>query len=741
VELEETLPEANWVNDPELLAHLQLVPWLLLPAAVDAEASLAEGFALLDRFVEHRAYDQRSQSGGKWKSLALRAVDGDATKTQGSENYGSASVYGPTEIAALCPETMRWLQHLTDIDKCERIRFMLLEPGAEITVHSDAPEKDCSLAINIALNMPDGCDFWVHLQPDGSQDEYSKKIPILPATAFLFNTAPFHAVVNRSSSPRLHIIVHGPLRFTNEQLLSWARVQNGGLVHHQVLGRLWRQKVSRQGPLGQDSALYRDLMTVGLRRDSLPADLVLGLVQRSIHDELLAEESLRITTAGLYPFKAERLPLDLLDGWLQRKLAQGYRFAVIVETGVYIESVADFIEAVFAEIATMDAAGQAISGPILAHSGETPRLHEKLLLVNLSAWQKLGAPEFCPQFSQGNFPAWHGSDEHYIGNFTPKWLESLDSPSACSSKLGFGSPVLAAVLQQNGTVLNLSERLRATIDYLNPRQVRGENYRRVWSSVQKQLDKGKTRAFVFNTEPLAFALPDFSPELLVCPASGLKSIAIFNDLRNKGADGLKVYVIDHGREALNYYRRLMECESLGEVVLLQHQVLLRQGLATSEDVKRTRRFMNSVVREKFMGDAKEFMLALRAFREAATFFEADYLVDHEKLLSLLQPFSKILFWHSNAWEMNSALYRYLPAQLQLNYRQFVLRLARAHNLGAWLAHNRYHATLGPSFLEPQIFLTDGADSAAHPEFSHFENIVHPPVEGARRNGEVHSGLV
>lgn len=224
----DNLIPAKWIKNPELLAHLQLCPWIFLPIKFSAQNCMEEAMRQLDRFVSHRVYDQKSVSGGKWKSLALQSSYGNPSHTENFDKYGATdNDYMLTDVAEKCPYVMELLEQITEISQCKRIRFMLLEPGAEIIVHSDAPHKDTSLAVNIAFNMPANCEFWVDLNPDGVFNKFSKKIPIQDESAFIFNTSTYHKVFNHSPIPRMHLIFHGPLRFSADSLLEIARRQNG----------------------------------------------------------------------------------------------------------------------------------------------------------------------------------------------------------------------------------------------------------------------------------------------------------------------------------------------------------------------------------------------------------------------------------------------------------------------------------------------------------------------------------
>lgn len=149
---------AKWPNAGELHRHLEYTPWLFLPLEFDHRGCFDEATAFLDRFVVHRSSYQSSmeKKPGQWKSLGIHALNGDFTKTQNHVDYGvDTPNYSITEIARHCPKTMAFLAELTDLSQCQRVRFMLLEPGAKIHVHSDAPDREVSYAVNIALNMPE----------------------------------------------------------------------------------------------------------------------------------------------------------------------------------------------------------------------------------------------------------------------------------------------------------------------------------------------------------------------------------------------------------------------------------------------------------------------------------------------------------------------------------------------------------------------------------------------------------
>ncbi len=102
---------------------------------------------------------------------------------------------------------------------------MLLEPGAQIDVHSDCLTSDVAFTCSIALNQPEECKFWIDVNSDGSHNEYTKCIPFKEGTVMLINIAKYHYVVNNSSTPRIHIIAIAPIRKTKLELIQLAQEQ------------------------------------------------------------------------------------------------------------------------------------------------------------------------------------------------------------------------------------------------------------------------------------------------------------------------------------------------------------------------------------------------------------------------------------------------------------------------------------------------------------------------------------
>jgi len=257
---------AYWVQGKELFRHLDLVPYLRIPGDFDYQGCYQEAFKLLSRFVAHpnNVLSETVESQGRWKSLALRALDGDEQKTLYQTHYHvKEPQYEMTKVASLCPKTITFLHGITDFDKCERIRFMLLEPGARIHVHSDARNLDVCPSVNIALNMPEGCRFVVDCNEDGSHHKFTCEVPFVAGDIMIVNIAKFHYVVNNSNVPRIHIIINGPVKFTPEELMLRARIQNQLDSEKKIIHELVKKyKAMGEGALPQ-SLQYK----MGLHKD------------------------------------------------------------------------------------------------------------------------------------------------------------------------------------------------------------------------------------------------------------------------------------------------------------------------------------------------------------------------------------------------------------------------------------------------------------------------------------------
>jgi len=241
----------------ELFRHLELRPYIRIPLNFDYKACLAEALSLLQYFRPNCGdlLSDKSRS-AQWKALALRAIAGDPGRTN-FERSNHLSSFRMTYYADRCPKTLEFLKNITQLEKCQRIRFMLLEPGARIYPHSDAHHLNVYPSLNIALNMPAGCEFVIECNPDGSWNPHTKVLPFMPGDLMILNIAKFHFLHNNSDLNRIHIIFTGPIRYSIGELLRMARDQNNLSNIKDVMHALrHKYQASESGSLPQ-SILYK----------------------------------------------------------------------------------------------------------------------------------------------------------------------------------------------------------------------------------------------------------------------------------------------------------------------------------------------------------------------------------------------------------------------------------------------------------------------------------------------------
>lgn len=170
--------------------------YLKLDIPFPHEAMLAEAKALRHRYVEHRGGESKG-----WQSLTLHGFG--ENKTGVWKDYGfKSSVEASdhmfwTEAADLCPVTKNFFLTNFPCNKFGRIRFMLLEAGGYIGMHSDS-NTPLLENINMVLNNPDEC---VWTWGDGDPNP-----PMKPGGAYAMNIHYKHAVYNNSDQDRYHII-------------------------------------------------------------------------------------------------------------------------------------------------------------------------------------------------------------------------------------------------------------------------------------------------------------------------------------------------------------------------------------------------------------------------------------------------------------------------------------------------------------------------------------------------------
>jgi len=715
----------------ELNQHLDLVPYLRIPFEFDHEGCLQEAMELLDQFVIHRPYEQTSNTSTNWKSLALHGLDGDKTKTHCHSYYGNYSnpTYKLTEIAKKCPKTLQFLSKLTTFEQCERVRFMLLEPGAKIKVHSDAPNQAVAVAINIALNMPQGCHFYIDSNSDGSHNSYTKMIPFKAGNLFMVNVAKYHYVENNSNIPRLHIIVHGPLNLDDKELLQLARQQNSLPDSKALL----RQLIIKYAFLGMDLDLRSNLLlewkTQGLSHESLPSSI--GLVVTNpvnLTDSDLRTECVhQITLASLCPLKPIVVDSDQLDPWLQSYSANSTsEFVVIIAAGTLVGDPSSFVIELLKAISQMRANQAMICGHIINRqdfTSDAPHLHEQFTILDIEKYRKatsiaLGSFHLNQLI---DFPNYLVSTECVHDDYTPLWIRPthLHLPSK-KVKGGWGTPLIAASLALGMPVINVPSGLRKTKLYAYPHS--HANLEKVRAFSQQIIHHSKQTIFFFNNENLKITqIPNFLPDCLISVAAGLKPAQIANQYW-KERELEHCIFIDYSKNALEYLRELTQLETKEAWVDTISKTMLKCQLGTSNTKEFVHHFIEKQLQEYFDCDFQTLRMGMSKLSKAR-YTLGNFMSDHDIVLNALLPGTKTILWHSNSWNYRPTYFEKSRTEMENNYLELGAKISKNHQLKGWKHKELFQMIFGTHFEDPSILLTDGTPEPSFNKDDYFPIIL------------------
>jgi hypothetical protein len=177
------------------------IPWLELDISINADVWKQQTLEAEPYYQEYR--DGESQG---WSSCCLHGLGIDKTRT--ADNYGHDEYRAPyqyTDLAYKCPIiTDFWKNHFP-AERYTRIRFMKVEAGGYINWHNDgAIPKDIDplmsiLPINLAVIHPTACEMEI---------EGHGTVPWKEGKLIMINISKNHAVFNRSSKPRVHMIAN-----------------------------------------------------------------------------------------------------------------------------------------------------------------------------------------------------------------------------------------------------------------------------------------------------------------------------------------------------------------------------------------------------------------------------------------------------------------------------------------------------------------------------------------------------
>jgi len=170
--------------------------FLALDIPVPYKEMLAEAQALKDRYTTHRGEANKG-----WKSISLHGLDESKHENWDEYGYKSAEEAGRdyvwTKAAEECPVTMDFLLNAFPCKRYGRVRLMLVEAGGWIGPHSDTKHRLLE-NINIPLNNPQEC-IW--------QWGDGEELFMEPGVPYAMNISYEHAIYNRSTEDRFHLIV------------------------------------------------------------------------------------------------------------------------------------------------------------------------------------------------------------------------------------------------------------------------------------------------------------------------------------------------------------------------------------------------------------------------------------------------------------------------------------------------------------------------------------------------------
>lgn len=711
---EQSLLPAIWPNSSDILYHLKFRPYIELPITFDHKACLSEASALLDKFVVHRNYDQSSETTGKWKSLGINALDGDSSKTLNHPSYGvTEPQYSLTDVARQCPETFAFLESITDLSQCQRVRFMLLEPGAKISPHSDSLTKDMTettLAVNIALNMPEGCEFWSSLNSDGSKNAYSSKLPMKDGSLFIFNNSQFHSVQNNSNMARIHIIIHGPLRVTEDQVLAAAQKQNNLFTRKALLNQVVKKFTLLGCELPAKNKIYLDWLAAGHDGNLTTPEIALAVVTDKVSDgELMLEATHNFTLASIFPERPPILCMNDLSSWLKAKLDDGAKYAALVGSGTFLLSANLFILEIFKAAKKLASEDALLAGHIMhRNSEELPFLHEQFLMLDLEKWRLLGNPSLSEPYggNRAEFPAHRRSRENIHDDYTPLWISApkLETSGVLIEKKqgreGWCTTLMGRAVESGQKIINVPMGLRNTKKFSYPRAGRDWQYIEIKRDVEKFLGWEKNNFYVVNNEPLAVSAPEnFKPNQLISVSAGLKPAALIHQFWKDSAPE-EVNFVDFSKPALDYMQELTQASDPAQVRSVMKKWFAKKTKNEALAAQMAEDYFNLNVNEAFEGDYKYLLSSFEKLRRAK-FIHADVINNPSSVCALLKPGLRPYFWHSNAFTSNASLYLKPESGLRSAYQALATGAASALKQPEWISNDlkNYEVYFGDESIE------------------------------------------
>ncbi len=713
-------PQATSPYFTEMRWHLELCPYLEIPVSFDYGSCFNEALALMDEFVPHRNYRKTKNLEPQWKSLCLRGLEGDPKKTLYHTDYRvKRPVFMQTPIADSCPKTMEFLKSFTDLEQCGRIRFMLLEPGARIHVHRDQADGELAIGINIALNNPVGCEFFIETDQSGRHTPWTQEIPFTSGSAMIINVGKFHYVENNSSEPRIHIIIDGPIRFQEEELVRFARNQNKVHNFKELTQEVILKRAQQQIPAKNSSQFIDFWKTQGMDREIMAREFDLLILEPDhFVDSTNAVELQNMTLAGTFPLHCQILSKSKLDAFLSQSLPK--KAQVILASGTFIPDTYTFTYETLRMISTMRSVNSFLAGHILDFKNQLPELHEQMTILDLTQdiGPKLGQFQIPSSFY--NFRGYRRSKENFHDNYTPHWIEGVPEDDSILGKPGWGTDLISKSLKDGFRVLALNEDLRSTKHYSYPQKKNSPELKDVRKKIQNLFNLAKDKVYYFNNEPLNLvSIENFKPSCLYSVAAGFKPSAILEQYW-KDRTPQKIVFLDYSNRTLDFISDLGQIDSFEKLKYFIGARTKKEKTYRQLSEDEISSHLKSVVDEAFNGQQELFIKTLKKI-SLAHFKTADFVSEPDMFTQSLDKNESFIFWHSNAWFNNTLYYIKSPIRLKQEYLKFGQSLGRALNCKVWVHKHYFELVLGNSQNEIRGLVTSGCNQGAL-DWSKYEEI-------------------
>ena len=732
---------ATYPSDPVIYDYLNFLPWIKLPWSFSAKPLYEEVDKLLVQFVPHRNYDVSEGFKNGWKSLAIKAQNGIATNTYAHTHYDEEPNYQITDIAEKCPKTMEMLRSITDIEKCQRIRWMLLEPGTKISVHTDKQREsqEVCLALNIALNMPEGCRFWIDTKKTGEHGRFTRTIPIQSGEAILLNNAKYHYVENNSQEVRIHIIVHGPIRMPDKKLLESAKKETRICDHKHLINQLMAKKALQGDPLDTCGPLrlYLKWLTVGMIPHLLPNDVKILLLKDEIEDEKILHEAVHhISQAGLFPERPYRiLNYSQVDEFIPLLYGQDVKFVVCIGAGTYFHSSKNFLYTLLQTISTIEeekasAAAHIIDHP--DHSKGLPFFHEQFFILDLKRWNEINRPEVGRPYSgiSTDFPKSYIKGECFHDDYTPKFLapdsqlheNSLEKYEHGTG--GLGTVFMAKSLKNHLKIINIPMNLRKEKLFSYPRSGNCWQRSQVKDHIHKKFLIEKQKVFALNNEklhdPLFRSIPHFKPKALYSVASGLKPYFLLKEISQRTQQTPDLHFFDYVQNALDYQKGMKNIHKKNKFISYLADHISENKPFAIHDVRKIYLDLKFVA-EEFQRCLDEYFqknfdsLHETIQRTTPSYTHLNIFTDAEVLIDKIEIDKEFMIWTSNIWNSGIALHFMSREELDNNFINFVHTIGKKINKSSWISidNGLHHGLWGNSKDKPYGMITCGHGAVSY----------------------------